>query len=337
MSADDTPPRDARLRIATFNLENLDETAGTRAFLAQRLEVLRPQIVALDADILCLQEVSAHGKGHHHRAMEALDHLLAGTPYAAYARFGSTGPGGHGPADVHNLVTLSRWAFARTRDIRHALVPPLTYAAITATQQPAAIDGHFDRPLLYTVVPLPGGRALHVVNLHLRSPLAAVIPGQKQSGLTWRSVTGWAEGYFVAALKRNAQALEARLLVDQIFDAEPEALIAVCGDFNAETREVPVRTIMGAADDTGNPVLAARSLIALEQEIPRERRFSVRHAGATVLLDHVLVSQGLAAWNPRLAIDNTALADEIFDATAEQPPLGSFHAPVVAEFSPPTR
>ena len=335
MNEEKTQPGAARLRIATFNLENLDETPRTRDFLARRLGVLRPQLVALDADILCLQEVSAHGKGHHHRAMEALDHLLDGTPYAAYARFSSTGPGGQGPADIHNVVTLSRWPFAKTREIRHALVPPLTYSAITAKQLPAAIDGHFDRPILYTAVPLPDGRMLHVVNLHLRSPLAAVIPGQKQSALTWRSVTGWAEGYFVAALKRNAQALEARLLIDEIFDAEPEALIAVCGDFNAETREVPVRTVIGAADDTGNPALASRSLLALGQEIPRERRFSVRHAGATVLLDHVLVSQSLAAWRPRVDIDNKALADEIFDATAGQPPLGSFHAPVLAEFSPP--
>jgi len=327
----DSAPREARLRIATFNLENLDETPSTRAFLARRIAVLRPQLVALDADVLCLQEVSAHGKGHHHREMEALDHLLDGTPYA---RFSSTGPRGDGPADIHNLVTLSRWPFRETREIRHALVPPPAYTAITAKQLPAAIDGHFDRPLLHTIVPLPIGRALHVVNLHLRSPLAAVIPGQKQSALTWRSVEGWAEGFFAAALKRNAQALEARLVVDRIFDAEPEALIAVCGDFNAETREVPVRTIMGAVDDTGNPALATRSLAALEDGITRERRFSVRHAGAMVLLDHVLVSAGLAARNPRVEIDNKTLADEIFDAPADQPPLGSFHAPVVAEFSP---
>ena len=41
----------------------------------------------------------------------------------------------------------------------------------------------------------------------------------------------------MAAMKRSGQALEARLTVDAIFDAEPEALIAVAGDFNAEAAE----------------------------------------------------------------------------------------------------
>ena len=44
------------------------------------------------------------------------------------------------------------------------------------------------------------------------------------------AVPAWAEGYFLSAVKRNGQALEARMLVDQIFSGAPDAMIAVAGD-----------------------------------------------------------------------------------------------------------
>lgn len=322
------------LRIATFNLENLDETASTQALVAARVGVLRPQLLRLDADILCLQEVSAHGKGHHHRALEALDHLIADTPYAGYARFSSTGPHGDAPADVHNLVMLSRWPLRQTRQIRHDLIPPLDYTPVTATGAPNPhLDSRFDRPLLYAAAELPDGRILHVIDLHLRSPLAAVIPGQKRSSLVWRSIGGWAEGYFLAALKRNAQALEARLFVEQLFDADENSLIAVCGDFNAEAREVPVRTLQGTADDTGNPALAPRVLHVADAALPAAERFSIRHSGMKIMLDHILVSPRLNEHQRGAEVLNQTLADEVLDADPNAPPLGSFHAPLVATFA----
>ena len=326
-----------RLRLATFNLESLDARPHAAALLDQRIAALRPQLLRLDADVLCLQEVSASGKHPPDgRTLAALDRLLAGTRYADYHRAVSTGLHGTGPADVHNLVTLSRWPAVETRQIRHEFVPPLHYVPVTSAEQPAAaVDSRFDRPILYRRIALPNGSHLHVLNLHLRSPLAAPIPGQKKSALAWRTIGGWAEGFFVAALKRSGQALEARLFVERLFDAEPEALIALCGDFNADGREVPVRTLVGDADDTGNPDLTSRSLTAVERRLPDERRYSVRHAGHTVMLDHILVSGVLCARVTLTEVHNETLGDEIFDARPGVPPFGSFHAPVVAEFALP--
>ena len=49
----------AEVRIATFNLENFDETAaGEWPSLAERLTLMRPQIVRLRANIACFQEVN---------------------------------------------------------------------------------------------------------------------------------------------------------------------------------------------------------------------------------------------------------------------------------------
>ncbi len=325
-----------RLRIATFNLESLDSRPHDPVQLDQRIATLRPQLMRLEADVLCLQEVSASGKHQHQgRTLSALDRLVADTPYANFSRTVSSGPHGAGPADVHNLVTLSRWPFVESREIRHELVPPLRYVPVNTDERPPGpVDGRFDRPILHVRLAMPQGTSRHVLNVHRRSPLAAPIPGQKKSPLACRSTAGWAEGFFVAAMKRNGQALETRLFLDRILDAEPDARIVLCGDFNADGREVPVRTLLADVDDTGSPELAPRGLVALERSLPDERRFSVRHAGHTVMLDHILVSRSLLPWATRTEVHNETLQDEIFDARSG-PPLGSFHAPVVAEFIVP--
>jgi endonuclease/exonuclease/phosphatase family metal-dependent hydrolase len=330
--ANATEPRHARLRIASFNLENLGGREDSA--LAGRIERLRPQLLRLDADVLCLQEVNAQEPAHHPRIFAALDHVLENTPYAGFFRAASTGPGGREPADRHNLVTLSKYPIRASRQIRNELVPPLAYRPTTAIpEQKSAIESRFERPILHAEIDLPGNRRLHVLNLHLKATLATAIPGQKESAFVWKSVAGWAEGFFIASLKRAGQALEARLYVDRLFDADPEALIAVCGDFNASGHEVPVRVLLGETDDTGNGRLLPRALIPLERNLPAARRFSVLHAGRPVMLDHILVSRALGSWFRDIEADNAKLHDEVFDAGDLEVPLESFHAPVVAEFA----
>lgn len=322
-----------RLRLATFNLENLDDGPDVRPPLARRIAALRPLLVRLDADVLCLQEVNAQGDDKHKpRRFTALDSVLAGTRYAAFHRVWSE-TSSRGPADIHNLVTLSRWPIAERRQIFHDLIPPPRYRMVTAMPKPKTESPvHWDRPFLYARIILPGGRSLHVLNLHLRAPLAALVPGQKSAPLVWKSVAGWAEGFYLAAMKRTGQALEARLFVDTLFDREPDAMIAVAGDLNAESRETPVRAVYGDPEDTGNEALSGRALALVENEIPRDKRFTVLHHGKRVMLDHVLVSRSLRAMQRRAEIVNEGLMDEYFAFVQGVQPAGSFHAPVIAEF-----
>ena len=319
------------LRIATFNLESLDDRPNPIP-LAERIATLRPQILRLDADILCLQEVNAqHVPGGHGRSLAALDALLAGTPYADFARAATQSSGGAYPADRHNQVILSRFPIAEQRQLWHTLLPPLRYAPHTAlppAERPAEI--RFDRPILYARI-AAGDAPLHIVNVHFKAPAAAAIAGQKQSASTWRTMAGWAEGFFLASLKRAGQALETRLLLEQLFDADPQARILVCGDFNAETAEIPVRIVLGAAEDTGNPALAGRAMAVLDDALPPDRRFSVIHAGRRVMLDHILASAALARAPAALQAHNDGLADEALGLFAGGRMTGSFHAPVVAE------
>ncbi len=331
-----------KLRIATFNLENLGEKPhhpGEVPPLAERIALLRPQLLRLDADVLCLQEINGE-KTERGYTLAALDTLLEGTKYASCERVATERKSGKGVLDVHNLVILSAFPIASHRQLRHEIVAPPDYRLVTAapaSEAPSAIS--WERPLLQAALSLPGGRTLHVLNLHLRAPLAAYVPGQKAGAFAWKSVAGWAEGFFLAAVKRAGQALEARLAVDEILDGDAQAMIAVCGDCNAEARETSMRLLAGAEEDTGSGDLAGRVLIAAENSLPEDRRFTVIHNGRRVMLDHLLMSRALMAWYRGAEIHNEALGDELVGYANAASDGGfspeSYHAPVVAVFELP--
>lgn len=111
------------MRLATFNLENLDKP------LAGRAAVLRPALERLEADVLCLQEVNGqHVAGQPNRKLLALDALLEGSEYATFHRAWTTAAERADPADVHNLVTLSRHPIIQQAQILHDLLPPIETA-----------------------------------------------------------------------------------------------------------------------------------------------------------------------------------------------------------------
>ena len=150
---------------------------------------------------------------------------------------------------------------------------------------------------------------------------------------TWRTTSGWAEGYFISSLKRTAQALELRLLVDEMLAREPERLIAVAGDFNAEDHETPLRLVVAGEADTGNSRLAPQSLLVLDRALPEERRWSVLHGSRREMLDHVLASGALYRHFRQIEVYNQGLADEAIIAAGSGAVATSSHAPLVAEFS----
>jgi len=316
------------LRIATYNLENLGGEADRDAGLDVRIAALRPRLSRLDADILCLQEINARHHRGGDRGLVALERLLEHTPYADFYRAMTLNAAGTGPRDIHNLVILSRFPIIAQRQIRHDLVAAPDYRSVTAeppATTPQAIE--WDRPILHATLDVMG-RALEVINLHLRAPRSAYLPGQKQSPGVWNNIAGWAEGFFLADIKRSGQALEARLVIERLFDEAADALIVVCGDFNAELSSVPLAILCAEVANTGNPALADRVLFAVETRVPKATRYSVIHLARRLLLDHILVSRPLVARLKRAEVHNEDLRDE---ATGGAEPA-SFHAPVLAVF-----
>jgi endonuclease/exonuclease/phosphatase family metal-dependent hydrolase len=323
------------MRLATFNIESLDLGPEMDVPFADRIAVLRPALQHIAADILCLQEVNGqHVAGAPERRLVALDMLLQGTRYETYQRAATTGPSGRGAASVHNLVTLSRFPIRQQRQVRHEHVKPVLHKYLTGTakaNEPAPIE--FDRPLLLTELELPGGEGLHLINLHLRAARASSVPGEKLRSSQWRTTSGWAEGYFLSALKRSAQALELRLLLDDIFARNPRSLIAVAGDFNAEDHETPLELAVATPEETGNAALASQSLMVLDRHIPVTRRWSVLHRGQPKMLDHILASQMLSSRLRNIEVHNEPLRAAAAGDARTTGNRGSSHAPLVADFA----
>lgn len=320
------------MRIATFNLENLGSDTNP-AKAENRRRVLRPQLERLSADILCLQEIDAPKKAGQ-RSPAALHDLIESTPYADYALAITAGRKGTGPADIHNLVILSRFPVLETADIRQSLVSPPRWRMQTADPAcPEPVPIEWDRPLQQAALALPTGRTLHLFNVHLRAPLAARIPGQKTGPFEWKSVSGWAEGFFLSSLKRTGQALELRLAVEAVFDADPDALVAVCGDFNAEDHDTALRLACAADDDTGSGHLSPRVLTPVGRSLPAERRYTVLHHGRPQMIDHLLASRALFGKLRSVEIHNEMLSDELVAFGRIDHPPESMHAPLVAEFA----
>ena len=318
-------------RIATFNLENFGTQTHDADFFQPRLARLRDKLQRLDADILCLQEVNAgRAKAALRRDFSALDALLSGTPYVTFDRVTSVRPGSEEAADVHNLVILSRWGVVTSRQIFHEFVPPLNWSPppVARIEQVGPIVVRWERPILHARIGFSAGRSLDVVNVHLRAPRAAFFPGGKAAS-GWVSSASWAEGLFLAALKRDGQALETRLFVETLFEERPNANIFVCGDFNAEQGDMALRIIEVSRDDVEDAAIGGRELVAIEARLPSLKRYSVIHGDRRLLPDHILISKELERYCADVVIDNAGLDDEVRPA---EPITGSLHAPLVAEF-----
>lgn len=320
------------LRITTFNLENLDDGPNVEPALADRIQIMRPQLERLRADILCLQEVHSQGPSGS-RTLSALDELLFGTEYAGFNRETTLTIAGE-LYNERNIVTLSRFPIADTELIRDSSGPRPSYQMATA--EPADTTANpvdWERPMLYTQIDVGAGRILHLVNVHLKSKIASNIPGQKLDRFTWRSVSAWAEGSFISSMKRVGQALQTRLLIDEIFDNQGlDSLIAICGDFNSESHDVPVQAICGQVQETGNPQHAPRLMVPCENYIPDSARYSLLHLGEGQMLDHIIVSRPLLRYLRNAEIHNEALPDESGAFRQDTKFPESDHAPVVAEF-----
>ena len=316
------------MRIATFNIENLDESNNPS--LEQRIAVLRPQLLRINADILCLQEVNGQERPGQKRKLLALKALIADTPYADYY-VAATETSNNEVYNLRNLVILSKYPILSSRQVRNDYVGDLSYRRITAIPHEAdAKDTVWERPVLHAKIDHPSG-PIDIINLHLKSRIPSTIPGQRE-GFGFKSVAGWAEGYFISSMKRVGQALEVRMMIDEIMDQSPTARIIVCGDFNAEPGEVPVEAIAGRIENTGNAALGFRQMIPCSKSIPQESRYTLYHEGQGNLLDHMLMSRSLLAHYRSAEIHNEVLHDESISFATDAKYPESDHAPFVASF-----
>jgi len=73
-----------KIRIATLNLENFDNKPRQNPSLDKRIAFMRPQLLRLKADMLCLQEVNGQETVGDPRKLLALEKLIEHAPYQNY-------------------------------------------------------------------------------------------------------------------------------------------------------------------------------------------------------------------------------------------------------------
>lgn len=320
------------IRLATFNLENLDDRPKEKPTLEQRIALMRPQLLRVNADLLCLQEVNGQKEQGVNR-LQALEKLLQGTSYEEYQSVSTTTDDGSQPLDQRNLVILSRFPILDHQQYKHKFAQPPSYRIVTAEpRQATAQEITWERPIVYAKIQLDNSHVLHLVNVHLKSKIPTNIPGQKVNDFTWKTSAGWAEGSFISSMKRVGQALETRQLLDELFKTDENAFIAVCGDFNADTDDVPVEAIRGDVENVGNSKLAKRVMVPCERTIPEPSRFSLLHQGRPQMLDHILMSRSLLAHYQGTEIHNELLHDESIAFAIDEKFPESDHAPVIVSF-----
>ncbi|MGR8981514.1 MAG: endonuclease/exonuclease/phosphatase family protein [Gammaproteobacteria bacterium] len=325
-----------KLRIATFNLENLDDKPGQKPTLDERIALMRPQFLRLNADILCLQEVNGQEAAGEPRRLLALVKLLADTPYSGYQQVSTMTESSMQVYDERNLVILSRFEITDYHQYLHDFALAPRYQKVTAKPpETEAKAVSWERPILHAKIKLDDTWALDLINVHLKSRLPSDIPGQKIDQYTWKTASAWAEGFFLSSMKRVGQALETRMLIDQLFDADENALIVVCGDFNADLDEVPMQAIRGDVENTGNDKLARRVMVPCERTIPEPARFSLIHQGQGEMIDHLLISRSLLTHYRGSEIHNELLHDESVAFGTDVKFPESDHASVIAEFELP--
>ncbi|WP_420334501.1 endonuclease/exonuclease/phosphatase family protein [Roseibium sp.] len=321
------------MKLATFNIESYGSDRFEPAGLRPRIEALRPRLLELEADILCLQEVNAQKvKGASQRQFLALDLLLAGTPYETFHRAASERAPGKGPGDRHNLVILSRYPISAHESL-------FQLRANAPLWQPSTADPAYDtpqhvtfeRPILKSEIDIGGMKPLHLFVVHLRAPIAAMIRGGKTAERTWKSTSAWAEGYLLSVLKQSAQALELRLAVEALFDRDEKAQIVLTGDFNATGETGTLRLLRADPDDTASPDWTHRRLFQLDASLPLPDRQTVIHRGKGQALDHILASGPMTDRVVDVRVFNTGLPDEVFEADDETY-AGSYHAAMRAQF-----
>lgn len=324
------------IRIATFNVENLDEEKPNirKPSLEERIKLMQPQLERLNADIIFFQEIHAQKLSDQADDFEftALKKLLKGTRYENFQIAPKLPEEKHLVNRLRNLVVVSRFEIVETKQYKHDFIEAPVYKKVTAVPAEEAKKITWERPITYSKIKLPNQQVLHCLNLHLKSKNPTNIDGQKVNTYTWKTAYGWAEGYFISSMKRVGQALETRRIVDDIMDSNDNPLILVCGDLNADSGDVPVKAILGEVESTGNGDLADRVMVPCQKTVPESSRYTLWHHGKGEMIDHLMVSRNMLQYYKGTEIHNETLPDESIAFAYDTKYPESDHAPVVAEF-----
>lgn len=307
------------MKIATHNLEFLFEEGMqahsgkewnyTKELVEARIDHFSKLFSEISADILLLQEVASKS---------VIERIIEKTGID-YSYFFAT-PDQNG---VGNVVLYKQ------KDAICESIPALT-------SLPVFIEGDVDvigsriwsrRDFVHMETTWQG-KKLHVVGVHIKANF--LMPEKNTAGEAhpMKTQITAADGLIRSEVFRFSQAKKLRELIDTFFTVDPDVLVIVGGDYNAEENYAVYRIIRGVIND--NP----DTLIATSEKVEEEKRFSSLSTtlGRKRLLDHFLISKSLEPYLANVQILNENISEN--KNAAPNPVLvGSDHAPVIIELN----
>lgn len=306
--------RDMGLRIATFNLKDffLPRVESERAVVEAKVANVAAELRRAQADVVALQEVGS---------LELLDRLV--TKEAADLGYGAPVLGTEDKRGIRCAI-LSRVPILWSQV--HA--PKTLPFPIFVEGDPDPFPGRIPlrRGIVHVRVEAPDLFEVDILTTHFKSNLGTPLKTPDGRELIDLSPRGRGEDAMRSLVRRSAEALYMRGLVDDVFRQLPDHAVCVLGDLNDTLDSMPVRIVRGEG------TLESGHLRPCSDLLPPEKRFSCFHGNAPLMIDHLLVSERLFRRSKSFAIQNEKL--RYHGPHVDDLPLteDSDHALCVAEF-----
>jgi endonuclease/exonuclease/phosphatase family metal-dependent hydrolase len=323
-------------KVMTWNIENLfgvGAAAGpdTQAQFQQKLQSLASMILALDPDVLAVQEVGDPA------ALADLVALLNG-------RYPNSRLSTHPDPRGIRVGFLSKQAIEAAEEI--LAFPPAGLPSVPG------IDDHgnlvavtnFGRGALRVQVSPKPGFPVNLITAHLKSKLLTYPSAGHGPRFSPHDENERARVGGLALLKRTGEAVALRAKANEQLDGNAQTALIVLGDLNDGVEAATTQILHGpSGSEIGTPGFKRPDqgddtrLFNLAPLIPADRRYSRIQNGTKELIDHILVSQELLPGQPRRVpvvdsqVDNP-LPSVGNDPNARRGAPGSDHAPVIATF-----
>jgi endonuclease/exonuclease/phosphatase family metal-dependent hydrolase len=300
--------------VATWNLENLYLPGGEfgprdDAAYQAKLDALASEIVAMQPDVLAVQEVGDPA------ALDDLTERVGGTWHVALSTL----------QDDRGIRVgfIARLPIEETSEFRRF---PDPLAAVQVED-----DGETAREMGRGGLAVRAG-GIELVTCHLKSKLLS-FPGGRFNPHD----EGERARYAAYALYRRAgEAVTVRAHADTLLPGS----VVVLGDLNDEVQAATTQVLLGPpGSEIGTPGFDrpdagdARRLWNLAPLIPADRRYSRIYRGRRELIDHVLVSHPLVGKVVRVDTSTSALRSITEEPSERRDEPGSDHSPVVVELS----
>jgi endonuclease/exonuclease/phosphatase family metal-dependent hydrolase len=328
----------AKFKVMTWNIENLflagkESDPKTQEEYTQKLNSLATVILALDPDVLAIQEIGDL------EALEELVALLKGRyPHVCV----STSPDPRGI----RVGFLSKLKIEEHEEIETFPEGGLFKVLGYVTEERVTEITKMGRGALRILVKPEQSVPIHLINAHLKSKLLTFSSSRGQARFEPKDENERAQASGLALLRRTAESVALRVKANKLLENNNKQGLIILGDLNDVPSAATTQILQGpSGSEIGTSGFDRRDkgddtrLFNLAPLIHEQRRFSRIYRNSKELIDHIFVSRELFSGQPpRLPeVDSHVDFTNVLPSVGDDPNSrkgkpGSDHAPITAVF-----